>query len=212
MTQFQTTPLEISVTPVSAPDPQTAHRLIVLVPEFRANSIFIARKVRELANRFECRVQLIGLSPDALHEPDLYRQLITLSAHIEDSHILVETKVEIGRSWLKAVQPYWCEGDLIVCFAEAGLGIKGQALHQLLSSTFGASIYVVGDYLPHKSNSLNFLKSDAFAWIGSLVLIIGFLCLQVKLFPLLSTKWENFFLYFSISIETISIWFLNGLN
>lgn len=212
MTQLDVNSLDVSIPPISLPDPKTAHRLIVLVPEFDADSILIARKVRELAYRFESRVQLIGLSPDAFHEQGLYRQLITLSAHIEDAHIFVETEVEVGRSWLKAIQPYWREGDLIVCFSEAGLGNKDRKLRQLLDSSFGASIYVISGFYAQKSNTSSFVSSDAFAWISSLVLIFSFFWLQIKLFPLLPSKWENIILYLSIFIETVSIWFLNSQN
>ncbi len=211
MTQLEINSLDVSIPSASIPDQQTAHRLIVLVPEFGTSHILIARKVQELAYRFERRVQLIALSPDVMNEPGLHRQLITLSAHIENAHVLVETKIEVGRSWLKAIQPYWREGDMVVCFAETGLGLRDQKLRQLLESAFGASVYVVADLLPRKPNSFSFLKSNAFTWISSLALIVGFFVLQVKLFPLMSDRWNNFLLYFSIVIEAVSVWLLNGL-
>lgn len=211
MAQIDTRATEISISPASPPGLQTARRLIVLYPAFEANPVLVARKVRELAFHFESQVQLLGLSPDELQEPGIRRRLVTLSEHIEDTRIFVETRVEVGRNWLKVLQPYWRDGDMIVCFAGTDTIYKDQPLRQLFDSKFGASIYVAPDFQVGTRPS-TFLNSNALAWIGSLALIAGFFWLQVRLYPLLTGGQYNLLLYASIVVETVSLWLINNAS
>ena len=106
MKNLDVSPSVLVVSPASLPDLQPAPRLIVLVPEFEVDAAIVARKIRDVAKSLESRIQLLGLSKDALHEPAVRRRLVTLSALVEDSSIFVESKVEFGTNWLNALKPH----------------------------------------------------------------------------------------------------------
>ena len=84
----------LTVFPASFSTLQPARRLIVLVPESEADTALAARKIWELANALECSIQFLGLSKDAAHEPGIRRQLINLSAMVEDKNISVSQKLK----------------------------------------------------------------------------------------------------------------------
>ncbi|MBK9207501.1 MAG: hypothetical protein IPL71_04020 [Anaerolineales bacterium] len=78
---------DLEVSPASFPDLQPARRLIVLVPDSEVDTTLMARKIWELANALESRIQFLGLSKDAVREPGLRRQIINLSAMVETAII-----------------------------------------------------------------------------------------------------------------------------
>ncbi|MBI2332865.1 MAG: hypothetical protein HYU84_12025 [Chloroflexi bacterium] len=199
------------VSPASNSDLQSASRLIVLVPNFEADSAIVARKIQDVAKALESRVQLIGLSKDALHEPGVRRRLVTLSAMVEDSTIFVESKVEFGNSWLNAVLPHWHPGDVIVCFAEQHAGTGNKPLHQLLQSSLNATVYVLAGVPVQQDSVRPGWFSTAMAWTGSISLIIGFFWLQTKLIQPPQSGIQTLLLYGSLAAEAGAIWLWNNL-
>ncbi len=196
--------------PASFPDLQPARRLIVLVPESAADSALTARKLWELANALESRVQFLGLSKDAEHEPSVRRQVVTLSALVGDGNIFVESKIEIGNDWLNAVKSEWHEGDVIVCVAEQRSGLACRPLSQILESNLNATVYILGGFRQERPKHFSWLFK-AMAWAGSIGIMIGFFFLQSKLgqFP---TNWAySTLLYISLFVEVGSIWAWNSL-
>lgn len=198
------------VTHGSKPDLEPAHRLIVLVPEFEADTALAARKIREVAKNLESRVMLLGLSSDAIHEPATRRRLIALLALLEDPTLYVETAVEIGSNWFNAVQPYWHPGDVLVCFSGQTSPKNGLALHEVLSTNLHAPVYVLSD-IPLRTPKENPPWVSSFlAWGGSLCLIAAFFTLQVKLVHS-AGAFQTFTLYTSLAFEGGLIWFWNNL-
>src|SRR5512144_3207018 len=65
---------------------EAARRLIVLVPA-EANYATVAKRVWELANALECQVLFLSLCTDAAQESSLRRQLITMSAMVQDGKV-----------------------------------------------------------------------------------------------------------------------------
>lgn len=211
MKKLDVLPPAFTVSPASSANLQPASRLIVLVPEFEADPAIVARKIHDAAKALESRIQLIGLSKDAAHEPSVRRRLVTLSAMVEDSTLYVESKVEFGNSWLNAVLPHWHPGDMIVCFAEQPSGFGNAPLDQILKSKFNATVYVLSGVQMQKENSrLNWLAS-AVVWAGSIGLILGFFWLQVKLTQPPHNALQTILLYGSLLAEAGSIWFWNNL-
>lgn len=211
MKKLDVSPPTFTVAPASISDLQPAPRLIVLVPESEVDAAILARKIRELANNLESRVQLIGLSKDAAHEPGVRRRLVTLSAMVEDPHVFVQTNIEFGNNWLNAVKPHWHSGDVIVCFSEQNSGISGKPLNQILESNLHATVYVITGIQQTKERSFPFWKSNTLAWTGSIGLILAFLWLQLKLTQPPQDWAQTLLLYTSLFAEAGSIWFWNNL-
>jgi hypothetical protein len=200
----------LAVSPASPPSIWPARRLIVLVPESEADTVFTARKIWELANALDSRIQFLGLSKDAAREPGIRRQLVTLSAMVEDGNISVESKIEIGNDWLSVVKSEWSEGDVIVCFTEQRSGIVRRPLSQILESNLNATVYVLASIHQQKERPHSWMF-NAMTWAGSIGIILGFFWMQSKLLQS-PTDWAHTtLLYISIFAEAGSIWAWNSL-
>lgn len=211
MNKLDTNPPVYIVSPASSADLQPASRLIVLVPDSELDTVLAARKIREVAKAMESRVQLLGLSRDAAHEPGIRRQLITLAAMVADSTIFVESKIEYGKDWLNAVRFHWHRGDVIVCFTEQLSGLSGRSLSRILESNLNAAVYVIAGAGEQKKSVRPVWLYNALAWIGSIALVLGFFWLQVQLTRSPQDSSGTFLLYISLFAEAGSIWFWNNL-
>ena len=199
------------IQPSASPlDLQPARRLIVLVPETDTDSAVVARKIWELANALESRVQFLGLSKDAANESALRRQLVTLSAMVRDENIQVDSKIESGVNWLSVVKSEFREGDMIVCFEEQRSGITRRPLSQLLQTNLSVTVYVINGTLPHREDNRPRWLTNLIAWGGSLGIIAGFFWLQIKL-GASSGAVADALLYISLFVEAGSIWAWNIL-
>lgn len=200
----------ITLPSASFPDSYPACRLIVLVPESEVDTALTAQKIWELATALESRVQLLGLSKDAVNEPGVRRQLVTLSAMVGDNNISVESKIEIGKNWLNAIQSDWQEGDVIVCFAEQRAGLARRPLSQILESSLKATVYVFTGIKQDVHTRSNWLH-ETILWAGSIGIILGFFWLQSKLVQFPHDGAYTFLLYLSLFVEAISIWIWNSI-
>ena len=210
MNKLDVSPPTFTVFPASFSELQPVRRLIVIVPESEVDSALTARKIWELANALESRVQFLGLSKDAEHEPSVRRQVVTLSAMVGDENIPVESKIEIGNDWLNAVKSEWHEGDVIVCYAEHRSGLTRRPLSQILESNLNATVYVLGGFHQEVHMRASWIF-DTLAWAGSIAIILGFFWLQSKLGQF-STDWAySTLLYISLFAEAGSIWAWNSL-
>lgn len=196
--------------PASNLDLRPARRLIVLVPESEEDPAFAARKIRELANALESRVQFLGLSKDATHEPALRRQIVTLSAMVGNDNISVESKIELGSNWLSAVKSEWREGDVIVCFTEQRSGFARRPLNQILESNLNVTVYVLTGIHQRKERPRSWM-ANAMAWAGSIGIILGFSWLQIKLIQFPGDWAYTTLLYISLFAEAGLIWAWNSL-
>lgn len=191
-------------------DPDPAPCLIVLVPEAEVDTTATARKIWELANALKCHVQFIGLSEDTIHEPGLRRQLATLSALVRDDRIHVESKIEFGANWLKAVKSNLRKGDVIACFEEQQTGFARRPLSQILESNLNATIYVFSG-LQYPGGLHSGWPINAMAWAGSIAILAGFFWMQVKITQLPGDWVHSTLIYLSIPIEVGLIWGWNTL-
>lgn len=210
MNKLDVSPPTLTVSPASFSDPQPVRRLIVLVPESEVDSALAVRKIWELANALESRVQFLGLSKDAANESALRRQLVTLSAMVRDENIQVDSKIESGMNWLSVVKSEFREGDMIVCFEEQRSGITRRPLSQLLQTNLSVTVYVINGTLPHREYNRPRWLTNLIAWGGSLGIIAGFFWLQIKL-GASSGAVADALLYISLFVEAGSIWAWNIL-
>jgi len=210
MNKLDEIPQTLTLSPASHSDPYPTRRLIVLVPDFEADTTNAARKIWELANAIGGRVQFLGLSKDMAREPSLRRQMVTLSAMVGDGNLSIESKIEFGRNWLDMVKSNWRAGDVVACFADQHTGFARRPLSQILESNLKTTVYVLsGVYQPEPSHS-NWLL-QVMLWAGSMGIIAGFFWAQVKLTELPQDWAHTSLLYLSLFAEVGLIWAWNSL-
>jgi hypothetical protein len=191
------------------PHLERSNRLIVLIPP-NFDFTEITRRIWELAHVTSSSVQLLGLCNDGSQEPSLRRELVTISALIQDIRVTVEIKVEDGTNWLDAVKRNYRVGDMIVCAAEQTTGIQRRPLHQILESNLKAPIYVLSSLdlrnLPQANRG-----GQIVAWVGSLTIIVAAFLLQIQIVSF-STDWvETTLFILSVLAEIALIGVCNGL-
>lgn len=180
-------------------------RLVVLVSNSEMDAPAVARRILEIAGAFQCTILFLGLCANETQEPSLRRQLVTLSAMVRDETFPFETKVEVGKDWLKLVKANSNAGDIFICFSRQ----KGMA-HSLLESNFASTVYVLDDLSPFEQGRATWVSS-ALAWAGSVAIILAFIWLQVKITPT-PEHWASMLtLALSIPIEIGLIFAWNSL-
>jgi hypothetical protein len=190
-------------------DLEAASRLIVLVPA-EVNFTAVTHRVWELARATGCQILFLSLCTDGAEESSLRRQLITMSAMIQDGKLCVEARVEMESNWVNAVRSEAQEGDLIVCLAEQRAGLLHRPLSQILQSNIKAPVYILSGLVSQDLPRSNWL-SQIFAWIGSIGIIIGSCLLQVRITSLSQDWAQTTLLIFSVIGEAWLIWGWNSL-
>lgn len=209
MKQLDTLPRDHSITPASKPDLKPASRLIVLVTETETDPAILARKIRELADSIESRVQLLSICPSPILEPGIRRHLVTLAAMVASPNIYVEWNIERTGNWLNAIRPYWHRGDMIVCFEDKS-GAPGKPLHQVLTANLDAAIYVIRDSLTNVDPRPAWINTSL-SWLGLIGLILGFFFIQARLLQPANGWFQQSLLYASLLAEGLAIWAWNDL-
>ena len=193
----------------SQPDPEPAHRLIVLVPSLEVDLIVVTQRVWELANATGAHIQFISLCNDATQEPSLRRELATMSAIVKDGNISAEAEVVSGRNWVEVVKTRRQAGDIVVCCAEQRAGLMQRPLSQILQSDLDMPLYILtGLYSQNVSHSNRL--TQIFAWIGFIAILAGFFLLQVKI-DQLAKDWTTVLQLLTTAIEFWLIWAWNNL-
>ena len=180
-------------------DLQPTSRLIVLVPP-EGDYTFMTRRVWEVAHTLGCHILFLTLCPDEAREASLRRQLITMSAMIQDGKIRADLQVEAGTNWVNAVKSNSESGDIIVCFAGQRTGLLHRPLSQILQSNLQAPVYILSD-LHDQSPSRSNWSSQLLIWAGSIGIILGFGILQATAIRLPEAWLQNIFLILSIIPE-----------
>jgi hypothetical protein len=189
---------------------QPARRLIVLIPYLEIDLGPIAHRVWELANATGARVQFLALYSDAIQELSLRRQLVNMSAMVNDGKVAAEAEVIFGKNWVDVVKPRWQAGDLVVCFAEQRVGLSRKPLSQILLSDLDVPLFIISGLYPQNDSRSNWATQIA-AWIGSIAIIFGFFMLQVKIDHLAKDWAQMVLLLLSIPVEVWIIWVWNRL-
>jgi hypothetical protein len=196
----------------SAPalEAQPPHRLIVLIPDIESDYNSVMQRIWELARTLESRVLFLGLCRDETEEPRIHRELITMSALLQDGWVSAEARVEVGTNWLKAIKSNWQTGDVIACFSEQYVGLTHRPLQQIIESNLKATVYVLEGLYSSKHQRADWL-STVLVWVVSLGIIAGFSWLQLKINQLPDEMARNILLYPSLFFEVGLIWGWNSL-
>jgi hypothetical protein len=205
--QIQTPALVMDHPSQSDYDP--AHHLIVLIPA-DADYTAATRRLWELSNALGMRVQLLGLCKDAVQEPGLRRELITMASLLQHDGVSTALKIEVAANWVDAAKRNYQAGDMIVCFAEQRAGLFHRPLSQMLQSNLNVPIYVLSGLYAQDLPHANWL-SQITAWIGSAGIIAGSFLLQIRITSLPQDWAQTTLMLFSVASEFWLIWVWNSL-
>ena len=126
-----------------------ASRLVVLVPDIKLDELAFGRQIWELALSSCKDILFLGAVTTAGDELKILHRMATLSACAQDRRIHVQTHLEFGRSWQKAIRHIWKTGDLIVCCPDHAIRtnlFRHVSLGSLLAHDFHLPVY----YLPNR--------------------------------------------------------------
>lgn len=187
-----------------------ARRLIVLVPDADLDYVTATRRVWELATELGADIQFICLYKDPARESSLRRQLVTMTAMVQDGNVSAEVKVESGNNWVNVVKSNRQTGDMIVCFAEQHAGLLYRPLSQILRANLEAPIYVLSGLYPQNQSRFNTLSFIAL-WTGLISIVSGSFLLQIRLVSLPRDWTQTILLIISVMAELWLIWVWNNL-
>lgn len=198
------------LSPASESGIRPAHRLIVLVPDADLDYAAATRRVWELANNMGAHIQFIGLCKDEIQESSLRRQLVTMSAMVQDGNVSAEAKVEFGNNWVNVVKSNWQAGDVIVCFAEQRAGLLYRPLSQILQSNLDIPMYILSGLYPQNLSRFN-KSSIIVVWMGFIGIMGGSFILQLRIISLPPDWAQTTLLILSVLAELWLIWVWNNL-
>jgi hypothetical protein len=140
-------------------------RLIVLVPDFSIDEAAMGRRIWELA-QVTCKAILLLSAVRNLDEEMIsLHRLTALYACAQDRLIQVQTRLEFGLSWQKAVKQIWQPGSLIVCCQDHEIRwnlFQRRALGDLLAHDLKLPVYIIPDCFRRAASS----GKEAAAWAG----------------------------------------------
>jgi hypothetical protein len=169
--------------PADAPLPP-ARRLIVLVPEADVDEAELASRIWSLAAPRWLEVLFLGMYRGPESELRARRQLALLAAITRDERTRVDTRLEPGGDWPRAVRRIWQPGDLVVCHAEQALsGWDGgrKSLAQALMSALNTPVYVLSGFYPRLPTEQPNWLARLRAWLPPLAVLAIFITLQIRI-------------------------------
>ncbi len=209
MTRLDTSSVSLTYPIDSQTDLGPARRLIVLIPA-EADYTAMTRRIWELAHALGCHILFLSLCTDAAEESSLRRQLITMSAMVQDSKVCTEVRVKVGTNWVNAVRSDLQDGDMIVCFAEQRIGLLHRPLSQILRANLNAPVYILSGLSLQNSSRANWL-SQTLGWTGSIGILAGSFIVQIRIMSLSEAWAQTTLLILSVIAEVLLIWGWNSL-
>ena len=199
-----------ALSPASHSDPNPAPRLIVLFPASETDTPDLEHRIWEIARSLKLDVLFLSLSNDYEEESQLRRKLITMAAVIKDPNVSTDIMIKHGNDWVRQVRKIWRVGDIVACYSGHKVGLMRKPLDQALSSSVDGPIYILSDYQPARNPKRTF-ASQFFFWLGSLVIVGGFLWVEVRLVQLPQDWAHTSLLYVGIFLEIGLLWVWNSV-
>lgn len=188
-------------------DPGTARRLIVLVPNPDIDPSALTQRVWNLAEDMGAHIKFVGLCHESSQELSFRRTLAAMSAMMNYDKVSADTEILFGKDWLRTLKSQLQQGDMIVCWKDQDAGLLKNPLSQMLRSDLDTPLYIMSG-LRSKSNVQPWI-TQVIAWSGFLVIVGGFLGLQIKLYQHI-TGWTMPLMVLSTAIEFWLIWAWNS--
>lgn len=190
-------------------DLESARRLIVLVP-VEGDYTALTRRIWDLANTLECHILFLSLCGNEAQGASLQRQLITMSAMVQDGKVWASSRVEIGSNWVNAIRRDLHDGDMIVCFAEQRAGLLHRPLSQILRSNLNYPVYILSG-LYYQNPSQSHWHAQIMAWLGSISILVGAFLLQIRVTSLPQGWAQTILMILSVAGELWFVWAWNNL-
>lgn len=198
----------------TVPSPESvvgaARRLVVLVSEADWADAELPRRIWELAQTGGSSVLLLGLYDRAEEATRLRRHLVTLAASIRDNRISTEIRIEAGNDWLEKLNGVLQRGDLVVCRARGGSWPQRTPLSRMQIASLQAPVYVL-PAIQGAGRARSTAFSEIVFWVGAMVIIAGFLWMQLTIDRLAQDWGQTVLLMFSVVIEFALIRIWHGL-
>ncbi|MBI2757813.1 MAG: hypothetical protein HYX49_03960 [Chloroflexi bacterium] len=189
----------------------SAKRLIVLVPNWDVDEVEIARQVWKLAMPLGLAVLFLGLCTDITEELSMHRRLATLASLTRDPRLSVDTRLEIGRNWMRKLKAILQSGDVVVCHAEQRVGFWRITLREQLSKLNAPIWTLEGIHPPMKSSAFAKTK-EAIFWLVSIVVIVVFFWLQVSIVHMSKDWAHSVLIYLSMLSEIGLLWIWHSVS
>jgi hypothetical protein len=125
-----------------------ASRLVVLVPDFSIDEIDMGRRIWELAQMTCNDILFLSAVRNLDEELISLHRMAALYACAQDRLIRVQTRLEFGLSWQKAVRQIWQPGNLIICCPDHKIRFnlfQRRHLGALLARDLKLPVYVLPD-------------------------------------------------------------------
>jgi hypothetical protein len=120
-----------------------------LVPNFNLDELAFGRQIWELAVSSCREILFLGAVKTADDELKTVHRVAALRACAQDRRLHVETRLEFGRSWHKAISSIWKPGDLIVCCPDHEIRtnlFRHVSLGSLLAEDLNLPVYILPDH------------------------------------------------------------------
>ncbi len=187
-----------------------ARRLIVLFPASASDDPAITHRIWEMASSTGLDVLFISLCNEYNEEAQLRRKLVTMAAVVRDRVVSTEIMIESGRDWVAMAKSAWRQGDVLACYGWHKVGLRRRSLYEALRSSLDATVYVLADELP-MSPTRSKVLAQTLAWVGSIVIIAGFLLAEVQIVRLPQDWTHSLLLYLCLFMEVGLIWGWNSI-
>lgn len=199
---------------LSTVDPEKKKRLIVLVPDCLAGNPDLAHKVYWMAIRDQCEVLYLALVDNEDYMLSTVRYMAIMRAVTSGNNLVVESKLTETALWLKTLREIYHPGDRIVCheeqFVKNGFQKMVPITDFLQSTLHVPTITISGFYHPQRVQISQWARSLA-AWLGFLVILVGFTMLEIRFDYLFQSTLGKIFLCVLMAIELMAIWGWNKI-
>jgi hypothetical protein len=156
-----------------------AGRFVVVVPDV-AEPGLLASRIHGPAAAADRAVLLFGVASDHISEIELRQKLTLVAGFLENAGTRAEIQIETNSSWSAALQAGLGESDSLACSVDDSLAAAGDRWIDDLGSRFGRSVHAFVD-IRRTDEAASSVWSQVLPWAGSLIVILGFVWLQVRL-------------------------------
>jgi len=192
--------------------PERKNRLIVLVPESQAGNLELAHKIFWMAIRDHCDVLYLALVDNDENSLSVSRAMATMKAMTTGDSLVVQTKLVQTAFWLKTLRALYQPGDRIVCHQEQSVKnsfLKTVPISTFLRDTLPIPITTISGFYNPQRIQVNQWMRSFIAWLGFLLILLGFTALEIRLDSLIPGVFGKVLLCIVLTIEIGVIWAWN---
>ncbi len=157
-------------------------RLIILLPEYLAGNLELAKKIYWLGIREHREILYLTLVDETERRLTVSRSMATMRAITSGNGMPVTAVLIETSTWMNALKGIFSPGDVFVCQDEQTVKdgfFHTNPLRDFLAESFQTTVIPLsGFYQPQKMQVKTWLKEIVF-WIGALILMAGFFTIDI---------------------------------